>query len=55
MKLTDVEVRLAWVRTGYNSGQVDGEYVEVKNFLGRHTVYRLVEGGAVAEPDDIPF
>jgi hypothetical protein len=55
LKMPDVEVRLAWVRTGYSSDHVDGEYVEVKNFLGRHTVYRLVEGGAVAESDDIPF
>jgi ribosome maturation protein Sdo1 len=47
-------VRLAWVRPPYNSELRSGEYVEVKNFLGRHTVYKEVEGGAAAEPEDIP-
>jgi ribosome maturation protein Sdo1 len=39
----------------HGSGFEDGEYVEVKNFLNRHTVYKQVEGGATAESDDIPF
>jgi hypothetical protein len=49
----ELEARLVWVQDRDFGGAPEGEYVEVKGYLGRHTVYRPVDPDA--KRDDIPF
>jgi hypothetical protein len=50
-KMADVGIRLVWVVAPFSSHGT-GEYVQLSNYLGRHTVYRPVQP---ATDDDIPF
>jgi hypothetical protein len=51
--LGELEARLVWVQdTGFD-GVPSGEYVEVKPYLGRHSVYKPADPDR--ERDDIPF
>jgi hypothetical protein len=47
------KVRLLFVQPGQDSDWIDGEFVQIEDYLGRHTVWRSVSGARADE--DIPF
>jgi hypothetical protein len=48
-------VAVEHARRGGDVVAADVAVTAARGFLGRHTVYKQVEGGATAEADDIPF
>lgn len=52
--IADEQVRLVYAQPGDDVDWADGEFVQIKGYLGRHTVWRSVSGERVRD-DDIPF
>ena len=51
--IPDDKVRLLFVQPGQDSDWIDGEFVQIEGYLGRHTVWQSVWGAR--SDDDIPF
>jgi hypothetical protein len=53
--IADDKVRLVFAQSGQDSDWADGEFVQIENYLGRHTVWQSVSGEHASGDDDIPF
>jgi hypothetical protein len=50
--ISEEHVRLVFAQPGQDSDWSDGEFLQIEDYLGRHTVWRSVSG---ERSDDIPF
>lgn len=53
--IPDDKVRLVFAQPGQDSDWADGEFVQIENYLGRHTIWQSVSGLHSVGDDDIPF
>jgi hypothetical protein len=52
--IPDDKVRLVFAQPGQDSDWADGEFVQIEDYLGRHTIWQSVSGVHSGD-DDIPF
>lgn len=53
--IADDQIKLVYARPSSDSDWLEGAFVQIESYLGRHTVWRSVSGGTAPADEDIPF